>query len=325
MPDKESKHALAIQRANRQIYNILEKGLRKAAAQGERGRLLTRKRRQRALYNSGAAKSPTPPPQKSTTRDIKTVKLLGSIEDNCQGKNGILVKELAQNFLFEQDLLDESKCTVAVWRDKDIELAMRSARDLKEVKRLNRRLTQRHQRSLKPIYPYNWDKVTHVLKMPFYAWSMPVEDTRSFTVNLSEKVIERAKASPQPLPSYCQDRLRKLLQRRDASHIENWFVVEPGGSNGMHLHGAISGCKDERSTEAVKSALKVLSGNDDHTAVHLGQIDNTFGWAAYCSKHARFAQLILKGTPLTGSRSVQRRARQLYDEFHRECRTLMKT
>lgn len=318
-----SHHPLTRRRAQKKIHNKLEASFRKAAAAGEQRREKLRTLAQRAKYNSGAAKSPTPPPRKSFARDEKTLKLLSVIEKDCRDKKSVIVRALAENFLHEQGLIAAEACTHAVWTDADLDLAIDASRDIKEAKRILARLKGRLQYKKVPVRLYNWDKTTPVLKAVFYSWAMPLARTRPFSVTPSAEIIAGAKASTTAIPTYFQDRLRKLLSRRGAVDVENWLVVEAGGSHGMHLHGAITFPDDKASQDAIHDGLKKLSGNPGSTAIHIGRFSDEFGWATYCLKHARFSQMLVGGNQLSGSRTVQQKAKSIYDEFHSEYRSLL--
>ena len=307
------------------IYSKLEKNLRKARKKSERDTAQMDRLVQRSRYKDGAAQSPTPPPKISLEREEKILKILRSIESDIIISDSLSVKALSEKFLFEQSLIDWSKLSQPAWRNDDLERMMEptSPLSLKERTAIHHRLLLRYDLEKAPVRVYGWDKISSMTKSVFFAWSMDLKTSRPFTLHLSKQVVASAKEARASFASHLQDRLRKLLNRRGLSSTEFWFVVELGGTGGFHLHGAIDWPYDKSQRLSIKKALSVLSGGGVDSALKISDAGPQGGWAAYCQKHRVISTKALGGSNLAASRSVQRRAKQMYVDFKAECARLL--
>ncbi|MEQ9317453.1 MAG: hypothetical protein RLN72_16510 [Henriciella sp.] len=328
-----SSNSPRLRRAQRRIDNSLEKGLGRANAKHEAATEKLERKIQRAKYNTGAAKSPTPPPRKSITRDRQAIEIFKIIEAECYDRQGVVpVEGLAEKFLFEQCLIAENKLTApaktndALIKERD---DLRRRGDVVGAKVVQRRLMKRLKRlngMEGDVKIYGWDKCTFLLKSCFISWAISPKLVVPFTVNLSETSVRGAKNAKAGFASHLQSRLHNILRRRfDGEVPEFWFMVEQGTANGFHLHGAIACGHDRTSKELAKHALQTFSGLESHKAVHLGAPGKRLGWAKYCLKHAlKTQQLLGEATLFACTAGAKREGREFYKAFREELRTILK-
>ncbi len=289
---------------------------------------------QRKKYEDGAASSPTPPPWPSFKRDRQTLEILRNIEPDCLStSSSLLVKRLAENFLYEQSLVARPKLK-SILRCKDdlIESLQRAidSDNLKEVSRINRRLKcisklDRAKRLGNEVRVYGWDKTTPLLKSAFYAWSLEPAHARAFTVMLTPAVEAAARNARIGLASHLQSRLSKLLRRRLGLEAPSfWFALESGVGIDPHLHGGIAFGGGAEAREATVEALHVLAGDKEPSFVKVSEAGPQGGWAAYAQKHSLITAELLDGKTIAATRSVKSRARKLYGEFQAHYKSILR-
>lgn len=308
--------------ANAKILRVAERGKRRAAQKLERMEDKARARLHKARYSSGAAKSPTPPPRKSASRDRQIVDILGFIEPKClDTSRRIQVSVLTELFLFEQGrILDRDKPKGSITTD-DLAVQALAEDDSKKQRHLQARIKFRQSKGLKDVRVYGWDRHTDLAKAPFHAWSMDPLSSRPFTVLFSEEVLKGAKASKRKLHSHLQDRLSHLLRLRFGGEtLDFWFILEAGSSTGVHAHGAITWPSDALGQSRVREALKKWSGSDAPNAINLGTFTAQGTWAIYPQKFATWTAFMIDSKTLSSTRAVKTGAKDLFKQFHAEYR-----
>jgi len=308
--------------ANAKLLRSLERGKRRAAKKFEHMEDKARVRLQKARYSSGAAKSPTPPPKKSASRDRHIVDIIQFIEPNCIDSRGrIVVSVLTEFFLFEQGRIPDRYKPKGSVTTGDLGLQALAEEDSKQQRHLQARIRLRNSKGLKDVRVYGWERHTDLAKAPFHAWSMDPLDSRPFTVLFSEEVLKGAKASKRKLHSHLQDRLSRLLRLRfGGATLDFWFILEAGSSTGVHAHGAITWPSDAMGRSRVREALKKWSGSDAPTAVDIGTFTKQGTWAIYPQKFATWSALVTGSKTLSSTRAVKAGAKELFRQFHAEYR-----
>jgi hypothetical protein len=319
MPRRISDRTRILKKYDNELERIFSSSLDKREAIREQHR----KKIQRLKYKTGAAKSPTPPPRKSVTRDIRALKVLGLIEFEAIASGSVQVKALVEKYLYEQGIVEEDQLKNPAYLDRHLKRDLRAAfanGDLKQTRKLQARERVRLDFRKAPAPIYSWDKATSVLKSAFYSWSMPPDAARPFSLLLSRDVLANAKASNTSIVSHLSDRLRRLIKARGLSDVEYWFVLEKSSTVGLHLHGAISWPVGPAAQASLRDALLKLSGGSNSGQLKISRTGPKMGWASYCQKHHVLTNLALSGSSLTGSIGVLRRAKCFYEEFRLEYR-----
>lgn len=317
-----NKNAIAV--ANAAIRSTMERGLRQAEAKADRAFQDIAAKAARARYNSGAADSPTPPPTKSLTRDKQIVDIIGFIETEClDHQGGILVQQLAESFLFEQRRIPESKATRRMPTTSRLAGLVTTSSDMKQRDAVIRRIKLRNKKGLSDVRVLGWDKHTDVAKAPFYAWALEPTKSRPFTVIFSEETIKACKGTKRPMITHLQDRLARLLRSRFGGEvIDFWFILEAGGSAGVHAHGGVVWPDDVSEQAKVHDALCKWSGSEAPNTAKIGVYGKQGTWAIYSQKTATYTRRFITSQTLSGTISVKRKAKALHSEFHKAYREL---
>lgn len=313
------------------LSNTLEKGLSRAAEKFEQSIDNLNENTQRAKYNAGAAKSPTPPPRKSFTRDKQTIEIFKLIETDCyDGAGSILVLDLAEKFLFEQGQLREDQITTSVRTTNDLGVerdGLASHGRILDARRIQSRINKRYKFAsgrLPHAKVYGWDKTTFLLKACFVSWAMNPQGVVPFTINLSARAVQGAKNARAGFASHLQSRLYNALKRRlGRQPPEFWFVVEEGTAGGYHLHGAINCGPDKATRKLVRDAFQSFCGLQSANAVHFGSSGQRLGWAQYCLKHSlRTTWTLGEKSLFACTASIRRDGKASYDPFLDDVRKL---
>ena len=310
--------------------NLEEHALRRLLANEIFRSEAIKKLKQRTKFFRGAAESSTPPPTRSMIRDFQLIEILCNIERECTNTGGdILVKDIAVKFWMEQGRIVPSKFQTIVPFITDNHLRHErtvnlTSGNVDSVKSIERRLENRFRlRKLaindRLVRPCGWDKLTSVARSVFLSWSLPVKICRTFNVCLTREVVIKASSSRKSIASHLHDRLSQMIKRRVGSGLEFWMIVETGGKGGIHVHGAISWPDDSTVQAAILSALKAFSGGSAPNQVKVDNITSKAGWAMYCQKHHLITKKQIGGTTtLAATRSLNQRAKDLYNYFHQQ-------
>ena len=318
-------------KAQRRIHNALERGLAASIAKSEALIDALAKSTQRAKYNAGAAKSPTPPPRKSFTRDKQAIEIFKIFEMDCyDGAGYISVLDLAEKFLFEQGQLSEDHITTSVRTTQDLGVerdGLASHGRILDARRIQSRINKRDKFAsgrLPDVKVYGWDKTTFLLKACFVSWAMNPQGVVPFTINLSARAVQGAKNARAGFASHLQSRLHNALKRRlGGQPPEFWFVVEEGTAGGYHLHGAINCGPDKATRKLVRDAFQSFCGLQSANAVHFGSSGQRLGWAQYCLKHSlRTTRTLGEKSLFACTSSIRRDGKACYNSFLDDVRRL---
>lgn len=173
-----------------------------------------------------------------------------------------------------------------------------------------------------PVHPPCWERASPVIKSVYGAKVLDKEGRAfKFDLRLDEATLLKARAHGKGRNDFLRRRLDRLL-KAELGHVPEYlFVVESHAWDEFarakarkvqeHLHGVVA--LDEGQVEAAKRALMGASSFEASRRLVVERVEDPVAIGKYSTKFAERERDASGGSGLSITRSLSRRARELYE------------